>query len=409
LNVLDLPAEIEELLDGLDRFVAAEVIPREESIAPQLADPRQTYDEDGRYTKEIVAIRREIRRASSEAGFFQMFVPESLEGGGMGAEALYAVWQHLYHRWGMPHWLAFDSVAHWATGPSQLFEDASDRARREVLPPLMSGEETLCFAMSEPDAGSDVWMMKTTAKPSGEGWLLNGTKQWMTNGPYADYALVFAVTDPAAVAERRGGISAFLVPTNTPGYQVDSLIKLYGHIGSNEAIISMTDAWVPEDALLGPLNDGLRIGLAGTTLGRLYNAARSVGLSRWALEQALDYARVRQTFGRPIIEHQGVSFPLADRAMEVLAAHLMGLHAARLIDQGRPATLEAAMAKVYSVEVADRTIDQAVQALGGMGLTTEVHLTQSWQELRAVRIADGSAEILRRLISGRLRKGDMAI
>jgi acyl-CoA dehydrogenase len=407
--MLDLPAEVQELVEGLRRFVTAEVLPREESIAPLLADPRQTYDEDGRYTKEIMALRREIRIASAKAGFYQMFVPEELGGGGQGAVTFYAVWEDLYHRWSMQHWLAFDSVAHWATGPSQLFTEASDRVRREVMPLLMAGERTLCFAMSEPDAGSDLWMMKTTAERDGDGWRLNGTKQWMTNGPYADYAFVFAVTDPSAVQARKGGLSVFLVPTSSPGYQVDSLIKLYGHIGSNEAIISLTDVWVSTDAVMGAVDDGLRLGLSGTTLGRLYNAARSVGLSRWALELALEYTKVRKTFGQPVIDYQGVSFPLADRAVEVLGAHLMGLHAAGLVDDGRLATTEAAMAKICSTEVAGRTIDQAVQALGGMGLTNEMHLSQAWQELRAVRIADGSAEILRRLIVGRLRKGDMRI
>lgn len=407
--MLDLPVETVELLNGLHRFVEVEVLPREEPIAAMLADPRLTYDETGRYVKEIMDVRREIRIAASEAGFYQMFVPENLEGGGQGAETLFAVWEDLYHRWGMPHWLAFDSVSHWATGPSQIFAEASERVRAEEFQLLLTGEQTLCFALSEPDAGSDIWMMRTTAERDGDGWRINGTKQWMTNGPYADQALVFAVTDPQAVAERRGGLSAFLVSTTTSGFQVDSLIKLYGHIGSNEAIVSFTDMWVSDDSMVGALNDGLRLALAGTTLGRLYNAARCVGLSKWALERAVDYAKDRKTFGQAIIDYQGVSFPLVDRTVEVLGAHLMGLHAARLVDAGRPATAEAAMAKICATEVAGRTIDQAVQTLGGMGLTNEVHLTQSWQELRAVRIADGSAEILRRLVVGKLRKGDLEL
>jgi acyl-CoA dehydrogenase len=409
VSFLELSDEIRELLQGLSRFIDAEVSPRERSISHLLADPRKTYDEDGRYVEEIMTVRGEIRRAAAKAGFYQMFVPEKLGGGGLGAVALYAVWEHLYHRCGMEHWLAFDSVSHWATGPSHLFLEASTRVQEEILPFLMEGERTLCFAMSEPDAGSDLWMMNSVATPSTGGWVLNGTKQWMTNGPYAHYALVFAVTDHAALAERKGGISVFVVPADSPGYRVDSLIKLYGHVGSNEAILSLNDVFVPQDALIGPLNDGLRIGLSGTTLGRLYNAARSVGMSRWALERALEYVKVRKTFGQAVIDYQGVSFPLADCSIEILGAHLMGLHAAHLIDAGQPAVKEAAMAKVCSSEVAVRAIDQAVQALGGMGLTNEVHLTQAWQELRAVRIADGSAEILRRLIVGRLKKGDLAL
>lgn len=403
---LGLGAEIESILTSLSDFVRAEVLPIEEDLGDLLTDPSRTYDASGRYRGEILAARRAIRMRSADAGYYQMFAPQTIGGGGLGALALYAVWEDLYHRWGMKHWLAFDSVAHWATGPNHMFDGCNDLVRREILPRLMSGERTMCFAMSEPDAGSDLWLMRTTARMRSDHWVINGVKQWMTNGPYADYALVFAVTDPAQLARRTGGISAFLVDAAAPGYRVDSVIKVFGNVGSNEAILSFTDVEVDNEALMGTLHEGLVFGLSGTTVGRLYNAAKSVGLSRWALEQALDYAMSRRTFGSAILDYQGVSFPLATCAMEVHAAHLMGVNAARVIDAGLPGTLEVAMAKAYSTEMAGRAIDQAVQALGGMGLTNELHLTQAWQELRAVRIADGSAEILRRLIVGRLRKGE---
>ncbi|MDT4933646.1 MAG: hypothetical protein QOK11_1538 [Pseudonocardiales bacterium] len=403
---LELGSDIDSVLDALRDFVRTEVLPIEEKLGDLLTDPSRTYDSTGRYRPEILEARRAIRMRSAEAGYLQMFVPESIGGGGLGALAHYAVWEDLYHRWSMKHWLAFESVSHWATGPSHLFEHSSPRVREEIFAPLMSGEKTMCFAMSEPDAGSDLWQMRTTAHCEDDHWIINGIKQWMTNGPYADYAIVFAVTDHEQLARRRGGISAFVVDTTSPGYRVDSVIKMFGHVGSNEAILSFTDVEVPDDALLGELHEGLAFGLSGTTVGRLYNAGRSVGLSRWALEQALDYTAARQAFGSPVLDYQGVSFPLATCAIELHAAHLMGVNAARTIDAGRSGAMEAAMAKAYSTEVAGRVIDQAVQALGGMGLTNEVYLTQAWLELRAVRIADGSAEMLRRLIVGRLRKGD---
>jgi acyl-CoA dehydrogenase len=407
--VLELGAEIDSVLDGLRRFVAAEVTPFETALCDVLADPRRTYDPDGRYCAEVQHARREIRMRSARAGFYQMFVPDSLGGGGLGALALYAVWEDLYHRSGMRHWLAFDAVAHWATGPSHLFAGATDYLAGEILPTLMAGERTICFAMSEPDAGSDLWRMRTTAQRRGGGWVINGIKQWITNGPYADYAIVLAVTDGERAARRAGGISAFVVDATTPGYQVDSVIRLHGHVGSNEAILSFTDVEVGTDALMGELDEGLRLALSGTAIGRLYNAARSVGMSRWALEQALDFARARQAFGAAVLDFQGVSFPLASCAMEIHGAHLMGVDAARAVDHGHPAAMAAAMAKAFSTEVAGRTIDQAIQTMGGMGLTSEAHLTQAWQELRAVRIADGSSEILRRLIVGRLRKGELTL
>jgi acyl-CoA dehydrogenase len=405
--MLEIDAEIESVLAALSDFVRSEVLPVEERLGDLLTDPGRTYDASGRYVGDILEARRLIRMRSAQAGYYQMFVPETMGGGGLGALALYAVWEDLYHRWSMKHWLAFDSVAHWATGPSHLFGGCSDLVRQEIFPRLMSGEKTMCFAMSEPEAGSDLWLMQTTARRRGDGWVINGVKQWMTNGPYADYALVFAVTDPEQVARRAGGISVFLVDAASQGYRVDSVIKLFGHSGSNEASLSFTDVEVDGGALMGTLHDGLALGLSGTSAGRLYNAGKSVGLSRWALELALDYAASRKAFGSPLLDFQGVSFPLATCAMEVHAAHLMGVSAARTIDAGRPGTLEAAMAKAYSTEMAGRVIDQAVQALGGMGLTNEVHLTAAWQELRTVRIADGSAEMLRRLIVGRLRKGEL--
>jgi acyl-CoA dehydrogenase len=404
-TMLELGSEIDSVLDALRDFVRSEVLPIEEKLGDVLADDRKIFDETGRYRTEILDARREIRTRSATAGYLQMFVPEELGGGGLGALAHYAVWEDLYHHWSMKHWLAFDSVSHGATGPSHLFAEASAAVQAEVLPLLMSGERTICFAMSEPDAGSDLWQMRTTARREGDEWVINGVKQWMTNGPYADYAIVFAVTDQDAFAKHAGGISAFLVSADDPGYRVDSVIKLFGHVGSNEAILSFTDVRVGDDAVMGPLGDGLRFGLSGTSVGRLYNAGRSVGLSRWALEQALDYTAARRAFGSALLDYQGVSFPLATNAIEIHAAHLMGVNAARIIDAGGSGAMEAAMAKAFSTEVAGRVIDQAVQALGGMGLTNEVHLTQAWQELRAVRIADGSAEMLRRMIVGQLHKG----
>jgi len=251
--------------------------------------------------------------------------------------------------------------------------------------------------------------MRTTAVRDGDGWRINGSKQWMTNGPYADYALTFAITDPELVAARRGGITAYLVPADATGYSMAGLIKLYGHHGSNEAILAYDDVFVADSMRLGAEGSGLAIALSGTTLGRVYNAARSVGMARWALEQAVAYAQSRETFGRRIYDYQAVSFPLAECATEILAAHLMGLHTAHLVDQGKPALKEAAMMKNYSVATAVKTIDQAAQTFGGIGITNESLLQQAWQELRAVLIADGSKEMLNRLIAGRLAKGDLAL
>lgn len=407
---LDLPEETAAVLEGLRSFIAAEVQPRFAALENVLIDPHLTFGADGRYTPEVMAVRREIRLASVQAGYYHLFVPEALGGAGMGAATLYAVWEDLYHHHGMKGFpLFYDTVSHWATGPSQLFLHAAPDLRDGGFAELMSGERTMCFALSETDAGSDLWGMRTSAVRDGSGWRLNGSKQWMTNGPYADYALTFAVTDPALVAQRKGGITAFLVPASAAGYTVSGLIKLYGHHGSNEAIVAYDDVWVDDAMRLGPEGQGLSIALSGTTLGRIYNSARATGMARWAFEQAVAYALERETFGRRIYDYQAISFPLAEAATDILAAHLMGLHTAHLVDQGRPALKEAAMMKNLSIATAVRVIDQAAQTFGGIGITNESFLQQAWQELRAVLIADGSQEMLKRLIAGRLARGDLAL
>jgi acyl-CoA dehydrogenase len=247
------------------------------------------------------------------------------------------------------------------------------------------------------------------AQPTSGGWRISGEKLWITNGPYADLVVVFAITDPELVAARKGGISAFIVPMDTPGVEVSGIIRLYGHVGSNEASISFEDAFVPHSALMGQEGAGLEVALSGTSVGRIYNAARAGGIAAWALQQATEYCTDRVTFGKPVIEHQGIGFSLAECAVETLAAHLLGLNAAAILDAGGNALVEAAMAKMYSTENAVRVIDRAAQALGGMGLTTEVYLQAAWQEIRAVCIADGSAEMMRRLIARQLSKGKVTV
>jgi acyl-CoA dehydrogenase len=407
---LDLPEETLAVLEGLRSFIKVEVEPRYKKLENVLFDPMRTFGPDSLYVDEVMKARREIRLASVEAGYYLLFVPEELGGAGMDAVTLYAVWEDLYHGHGMRGFpLFYDTVSHWATGPSQLFLHARPELRAAGFGELMSGEKTMCFALSETDAGSDLWGMRTTAVKEGSTWRINGTKQWMTNGPYAEYALLFAVTDPEQVTARKGGITAFLVPADAQGYEVSGLIKLYGHHGSNEAIVSFTDVVVDDAARLGEVGEGLSIALSGTTLGRVYNSARAIGMARWALEQAVEYALSRETFGHRIFDYQAISFPLAESATEILAAHVLGMHTAHLVDQGKNAVKEAAMMKNYSISTAVRAIDRAVQTMGGIGITNDSLLSLAWQELRAVLIADGSVEMLNRLIVGRLARGDLAL
>jgi acyl-CoA dehydrogenase len=282
----------------------------------------------------------------------------------------------------------------------------TESAREKILPGLMDGSKSMCFGLSEPNAGSDASMIKTRAERDGDGWRISGRKIWTSNAPIADYSILFAVTDQEAAANKKGGISAFIVPTSSPGFIVQRVIKLFGHIGGDEAELALDDIYVEPWQLVGELDQGFAAALYGVSLGRIYNSARAVGYGRWALERSLDYARDRRAFGQAIADYQGVSFPLAECASQLHAAHLMGINASQLLDQGHRAIKELSMTKAYSVQVGFKAVDRAIQTHGAMGFTNELGLTDAWHTLRIVNVADGTNEILYRTIVQRLLKGD---
>ena len=403
---LEIPDEIRGLCDGLEKFIKAEVISRHETNHDLLSNGRKTYDENGRYVEEVIELIREVRIASSKAGYFNMCVPEELGGSGLGMLAYYVAWEHAYRTAGPHNWLAMYAISHWALGPSRLLERVTPEARSEILDGMVEGRTSMCFGMSEPGAGSDAAAMTTRAKQDGNGWRISGRKIWTTNSPIADYCIVFAQTDPEAAALRKGGISAFLVPTNSPGFEIESIIRMHGSVGGNEAQLVFEDVRVEPYQLVGELNQGFKNAVFGVSMGRIYNSARALGLARWSVDLALDYSTQRQAFGKPISEYQGVTFPLAESAMELHASHLMGLNVAQLLDRGEPAIKELSMTKAYAVEVGARAIDRAIQVHGAMGFTNEVGLFEAYNVVRVVNVADGTNEILRRTIVHRLLGGD---
>ncbi|MCS5604380.1 MAG: acyl-CoA dehydrogenase family protein [Alphaproteobacteria bacterium] len=403
---LEIPDEIRGLCDGLENFIKAEVISRHEKNHDLLSNGRKTYDENGRYVEEVIELIREVRMASSKAGYFNMCVPEELGGSGLGMLAYYVAWEHAYRTAGPHNWLTMYAISHWALGPSRLLERVTPEARLEILDGMIEGRTSMCFGMSEPGAGSDAAAMTTRAKQDGNGWRISGRKIWTTNSPIADYCIVFAQTDPEAAALRKGGISAFLVPTNSPGFEIESIIRMHGSVGGNEAQLVFEDVRVEPYQLVGELNQGFKTAVFGVSMGRIYNSARALGLARWSVDLALDYSTQRQAFGKPISEYQGVTFPLAESAMELHASHLMGLNVAQLLDRGEPAIKELSMTKAYAVEVGARAIDRAIQVHGAMGFTNEVGLFEAYNVVRVVNVADGTNEILRRTIVHRLLDGD---
>lgn len=395
-----------EVLKGLADFVDAVVLPLESENHTLLSDPRKRYSESGKYSPDVLELRRDVRRRSAAAGFYTMCVPEELGGGGQGPLLHFLAWELLFRRYGPEAVLPGQVLAHWAQGPSGIFSHASASVRENVLPGLMTGDSTVCFSLSEPDAGSDAWNLRTRAVLTGEIWTLNGTKQWSTNGSCADHALVFAVTDPELAKSRAGGITCFLVPADTPGFRVDSTIRMFGSVGGEEAIISLSDVQVPSDQLLGDLHQGFKVALEGISLGRMFNAGRAVGMSRWALDRATEYAGQRRTFGKAISEHQAVQFLLADSAIDIYAARSMALDCADKLESGKSARKELAMVKAFATESSFRVLDNCIQVFGAMGVTSELGLFEGWHQARTSRIADGSGEIMRRTIARQLLRGD---
>lgn len=404
-----LPEDVVAVRDGVMRFVEAEVLPRLERNHALFDDSRLTYAADGRYAPEVRALIREVRMASAAAGYYAMCAPVAFGGAGLGHLAYYVTWEAIYRRTGGHSILTPWVIAHWAFGPSAMLTQATPEAQARCLDDMATGRTSMCFGLSEPGAGSDASMIKTRAVKDGDGWRITGRKLWTTNSPTAEWCIVFAVTDPDKAQRKAGGISGFLVPTDAEGFEVESVIRLFGHSGGHEGALVLENIRVEPWQLVGTLDDGFKLALYGVSLGRVYNSARAVGQGRWAIEKALDYVKQREAFGARIAEYQGVSFPLARAATELHAAHLMGLNAAMLLDRGERAVKELSMAKSYAVQVGYRAVDQAIQAHGAMGLTNEVGLVHAWQDLRIINIADGTNEILARTIAQRLLAGDIEL
>jgi acyl-CoA dehydrogenase len=394
--------DLNEICAALDRFVSIVVEPLHEEHRDLLSNPRERYDARGVDRAEVTDLIRTVRMASADAGFYTMTIPNLLGGAGLGYRAMYTVWDYMFRRCNTHLWLGHHALAHWTKGPSPLLSEVSPGVRDRYLPGLMSGSSSMCFGMSEPDAGSDSWMMRTRAIQVNGGWRLSGAKQWISNGAHAELAVIFAVTDLEAARARSGGIGAFLVPTSSDGFECTGVTPMFGHAGSNEAELALTDVFVPDDHVLGDPADGFRLAMSGVTLGRIYNCGKATGLASWALSLGAAHAKQRVTFGVPLASHQAISFGLADSATELHSARLVALDCMEKLDGGLAARTELAMAKITSTEMAVRVIDRVMQILGAMGFTNEIGLGEAWQLARVVCVADGSAEILRRQIAKQL-------
>ena len=273
---------------------------------------------------------------------------------------------------------------------------ANAAQKERWLRPLAQGDLLGAFALTEPHTGSDAAALRTTAVRDGDHYVLNGTKQFITSGKNGDVAIVMAVTDKAA---GKKGISAFWVPTDTPGYIVAGIEQKMGQHSSDTAQIVFDNCRVPVENLIGEEGQGYKIALSGLEGGRIGIASQSVGMARAAFEAALAYAKERESFGTPIFDHQAVQFRLAEMAMQIEAARQLILHAAAMKDAGLPCLKEAAMAKLFASEMAERVVSSAMQVFGGYGYVADFPVERIYRDVRVCQIYEGTSDIQKILIA----------
>jgi butyryl-CoA dehydrogenase len=352
----------------------------------ELAPHAAAWDREARFPKEALA---ELGRL----GFMGMLVPP--EHGGAGAD-------HVGYALALAEIAAGDGSistilsVHNSVGVLPVLRYGSEEQKARFLLPMAQGDMLACFCLTEPQAGSDAAAIKTRARRHGNRWVLNGTKQFVTSGSTAQVAIVFAVTDPDA---GRRGISAFIVPTGSPGYRVARLEHKLGQRASDTAQLVFEDMELTADLMLGAEGEGYRIALANLEGGRIGIAAQSLGMARAAYEAALAYAKEREAFGKPIIEHQAVAFRLADMATQLAAARGLILEAAALRDDGEPCMREAAMAKLFASEMAERVASDAIQIHGGYGYLGDFPVERIYRDVRVCQIYEGTSDIQRMLIA----------
>jgi alkylation response protein AidB-like acyl-CoA dehydrogenase len=376
---MPLSAHHEQIRDAVRRFAR-------ERIAPNAA----RWDREKHFPREEVM-------GLAAMGLCGVAIPEEWSGAGMDYTALALACEEISAGDGgtCTILMVTNLVA------NILHGYGNDAQKKEFLVPVAQGRMLGAFCLTEPHAGSDAAAITTRAEKAGGHYVLNGVKQFITSGKNADLAVVFAVTDKA---QNKRGISAFLVPTSTPGYTVARVEDKTGQRASDTAQIVLENCKVPAANLLSDEGAGYRIALANLESGRINVAAQATGMARAALEAALAYAGERKSMGKPLLGHQAVSFRLADMATGVEASRQLYLHAAALRDAGASCLKEASMAKLFASETAERICSDAIQIHGGYGYVADFPVERIWRDVRVCQIYEGASDI-QRLVIGRALEG----
>jgi len=379
-----LSEEQQQVRDALADFCRNEIVPK----AAQ-------WDRDHVFPKDI-------HQQLAALGCYGVMVPQEYGGAGLDAVCLALILEEI---------AAADGGTSTAISVNNcpvcsiLLAYGTEEQKRQWLVPLASGKMLGAFCLTEPQAGSNAAEVRTTARRDGNDYLINGVKQFITSGKNGQVAIVVAVTGSGSPSER---MSAFMVPTDTPGYTVARLEEKIGQNSSDTAQILFESCRIPASYRIGAEGQGYKIALSGLEGGRIGIAAQSVGMARAAFEAALAYAKEREAFGQPIFQHQAVQFRLADMATQIEAARQMVWHAASLKDAGRPCLKEAAMAKLYASEIAERICSEAIQIFGGYGIVKDFPVERFYRDVRVCQIYEGTSDVQKILIARALANSTSA-
>jgi acyl-CoA dehydrogenase len=381
MTLLQLPEELVALRDAIRTFIQREVAPREAVYA-------QEIQETGTFAT-LEEEKRSLRKRSAAEGFYTMFMPESSGGGGVGYLGMVLCTEEC-----LRHGLLLSmpgGVLPSVEGPTPILLDGTPEQQERYLFPTMRAERDACFALTEPDAGSDATRIRTRAERMNGAWVINGRKHFITHGAEADYVILFAVTQPGLGA--KGGISCFLVDKDTPGFELGRRQRTM--YDANQAELVFTDCRVGEDALLGKEGYGFYSAMRWINGGRMSIAAMALGAAQHLYERMLEYAKVREAFGRKIGANQYVQSMVVDSMAELEQARLLVYAQAGALDGGADGRKEAALAKYVATEMVGRVADRAIQVFGGNGYMTEMGIERFARFVRGMRLYEGTSEILK--------------
>ena len=382
MPLLNIPEELIDLRSSLRQFLDREVRPIED-------EHRHEIQETG-YFEGLKDVRAKLRKRSAELGFWTLHMPEEVGGGGLSY-----LGQVLLHEEAARDGLILpqiESIFPVVSGPTPIYLDCTEAQREKYLQPLMRADKTTCFALTEPGAGSDATRIQTRAERGGGAWILNGRKHFITGGEEAEFALVFAVTDPEKRAQ--GGITAFFVDADAPGYSVTRVQRTMSPY-QNPVEITFEHVEVSDEQILGKEGFGFYSAVKGINGARLQIAARALGLGQYLLDRAIEFANSRVAFGQPIGKNQYVQGHVVDSFAELEQARLLVYRCAEQIDEGADGRREGALAKLVATEMVGRVADRAIQVHGGNGFMTELGLEAWYRDVRAMRLYEGTTEILR--------------